>query len=247
MSITDGPAGSARSSMRRCPPADRVVDGPVPGPGGAVVQAQLAELAGRPPARTTSSGSSASGSGSSTSCRATLSWNISSTPRRTQPWPKLTRDGRQISSPPWWPSMAWWKIGDPGLVPEDLAEEGRRVRRRRQGRRGGELCRVEGAGEVGRRDAQVDLEGGVGRLGDDAGQLDVEGLGAVDDDAAVGLHRLERRRQGAVARRLGEAAGAEIAHGERRQRADHGDPRAVLGRRARRCGRSRRSAAATAR
>ena len=44
MSMTDGPAGSARSSMRRWPPAGRVVDRPVPAPGGAVVQAQLGQL-----------------------------------------------------------------------------------------------------------------------------------------------------------------------------------------------------------
>jgi hypothetical protein len=121
--------------------------------------------------------------------------------------------------------------GDPGLVPEQLAEEGGRVGAGGQRGAGRELGGVEGAREVCGGDAQVDLEGGVGGLGDDTGQLDVEGLGAVNDDAPVGLHRLERRRQGAVAGRLGEAAGAEVAHGEGGEGADHGDADALRRRR----------------
>ena len=118
--------------------------------------------------------------------------------------------------------------GDPGLLPEPVAEERGRVAGHREGRGGRQLGRVVHAGEIVRGDPQVHLERAVRPLQGNivAGQLQRFGTGdpylertaAEPPQAAV---------QGPVPGRAGHRAGAEVRLAEGGQHADQRDPAMV--------------------
>ena len=118
--------------------------------------------------------------------------------------------------------------GDPGLLPQPMAKQGRRVAGHRQHRRGGRLGRVVAARESVRVDPQVHLEGGGRALQGHvvAGQLErvgardpqVEGVMAQPSQAAV-----ERP----VARQVADDPGAQVSSAQRGQNADQHRPAPV--------------------
>ena len=122
--------------------------------------------------------------------------------------------------------------GDPGLLPEPVAEERGRVAGHREGRRRGQLHCVIHPGEVARGDPQVYLERAVRPLDRNilAGQLQRFGTGDLYPQRAP-AEPPQAAVQRQVAGRAGHRAGAEVRLAERGQYADQRGPAAVrLGR-----------------
>ena len=124
--------------------------------------------------------------------------------------------------------------GDPGLLPEPVAEERGRVAGHREDRRRRQLHRVVHAGELARGDPQVHLERAVRPLQRNglAGQLERFGTGDLYLERAP-AEPPQAAVQGPVAGRAGHRVGAEVCLAERGQYGDQRDPAVVRpGRRA---------------
>ena len=121
---------------------------------------------------------------------------------------------------------------DAGLVPESLAEQDRRIDRRRQQRRGDHLRDVVVAREVLGTDLEVHLEAGVAGLEHDVVVLHRELVDAVDGELEVlAPHRADGVVERMVTRCRHHRIEAEVGLGQGRQDADQGDVAGEAGRR----------------